>query len=52
MMMEGTLVDSTIVMAVAPTENVEKSRDLELRRLKKGNEWCVSRTQAEFAMLY
>jgi IS5 family transposase len=52
MMKEGTLVDATIIEAPPSTKNAEKSRDPEMHQTKKGNEWRVSRTQAESAMLY
>lgn len=48
-MKEGTLVDATIIEAPPSTKNAEKSRDLDMRRTKKGNEWPVSQTQAESA---
>jgi IS5 family transposase len=52
LMKEGTLVDATIIEAPPSTKNAENSRDPEMYQTKKGNEWRVSRTQAEPAMLY
>ena len=38
-MKEGTLVDATIIETPASTKNAQKSRDPEMHRTKKGNEW-------------
>ncbi len=42
----GTMVDATIIHAPPSTKNEAKQRDPEMRQTKKGNQWCVSRTQA------
>ena len=42
----GTIVDATIISAPSSTKNREKQRDPEMHQTKKGNQWCVSRTQA------
>jgi IS5 family transposase len=36
---EGTMVDATIIAAPPSTKNEDKSRDPEMHRTKKGNEW-------------
>src|SRR5262245_25569196 len=46
LMREGTLVDATIIAAPSSTKNKEKQRDPEMHQTKKGNQWCLSRTQA------
>ena len=43
---EGSIVDATIISAPPSTKNREGSRDPEMHQTKKGNQWCVSRTQA------
>jgi IS5 family transposase len=43
---EGTIVDATLIAAPPSTKNAEKKRDPEMHQTKKGNQWCVSRTQA------
>jgi transposase, IS5 family len=40
----GTIVDATIVHAPSSTKNEEGKRDPEMHQVKKGNQWCVSRT--------
>jgi IS5 family transposase len=35
----GTIVDATIIEAPSPTKNRGGSRDNEMRRAKKGNQW-------------
>ena len=42
----GTMVDATIIHAPSSTKNATLSRDPEMHQTKKGNQWCVSRTQA------
>ena len=46
MMKKGTVVDATLIAAPSSTKNVEGERDPEMKQAKKGNQWCVSRTQA------
>ena len=45
-MREGTIVDATLIAAPPSTKNRAKARDPEMHQTKKGNQWCVSRTQA------
>jgi IS5 family transposase len=52
LMRSGTIVDATIINAPSSTKNAEHKRDEDMHQTKKGNEWCVSRTQAEPVMLY
>ena len=40
-----TIVDATIVNAPNSTKNKDKSRDSGMHQTRKGNQWCVSRTQ-------
>lgn len=42
----GSIVDATIINAPSSTKNKKKARDPEMHQTKKGNPWCVSRTQA------
>jgi len=42
----GTIVDATIINAPSSTKNKDKKRDPEMHQVRKGNQWCVSRTQA------
>ena len=42
----GTIVDATIIGAPSSTKNRDKQRDPEMHQTKKGQQWCVSRTQA------
>jgi IS5 family transposase len=42
----GTIVDASIISAPSSTRNKEKTRDPQMHQTKKGNQWCVSRTQA------
>jgi IS5 family transposase len=42
----GTMVDATIIHAAPSTKNQAQARDPEMHQTKKGNQWCVSRTQA------
>ena len=42
----GTIVDATLIAAPSSTKNEEQERDPEMQQTKKGNQWCVSRTQA------
>jgi hypothetical protein len=42
----GTIVDATLIAASPSTKNAAGQRDPEMRSSKKGNQWCVSRTQA------
>jgi IS5 family transposase len=52
LMRSGTIVDATIINAPSSTKNAEHKRDEDMHQTKKGNEWCVSRTQAEPVVLY
>jgi IS5 family transposase len=36
---EGTIVDATIINAPSSTKNREKTRDKEMKQVKKGNQW-------------
>jgi IS5 family transposase len=49
---EGTIVDATIIAAPPSTKNKAGERDPDMHQTKKGNEWRVSRTQAETVVLY
>jgi IS5 family transposase len=42
---QGTIVDASIIAAPPSTKNKAKARDPEMHQTKKGNQWCVSRTQ-------
>jgi IS5 family transposase len=42
----GTIVDATIIGAPSSTKNADKQRDPEMHQTRKGQQWCVSRTQA------
>ena len=42
---QGTIVDATIIHAPSSTKNKEGKRDPEMHQTKKGNQYCVSRTQ-------
>ena len=42
----GTIVDATIIGAPSSTKNTDKARDPEMHQTRKGQQWCVSRTQA------
>jgi IS5 family transposase len=42
----GSIVDATIIAAPSSTKNAEGERDPEMHQAKKGEQWCVSRTQA------
>jgi len=42
----GTIVDATIIGAPSSTKNTDKQRDPEMHQTRKGQQWCVSRTQA------
>ena len=42
----GTIVDATIIGAPSSTKNADKARDPEMHQVRKGQQWCVSRTQA------
>jgi IS5 family transposase len=43
----GTIVDATIIAAPSSTKNSKKERDPAMHQIKKGNQWCVSRTRAQ-----
>ena len=43
---QGTIVDATVINAPSSTKNKDKQRDPDMHRTRKGNQWCVSRTQA------
>lgn len=42
---QGTIVDATIFHAPSSTKNQDGKRDPEMHQTKKGNQYCVSRTQ-------
>ena len=42
----GTIVDATLIGAPSSTKNAHKARDPEMHQTRKGQQWCVSRTQA------
>ena len=42
----GTIVEATIIGAPSSTKNADKQRDPEMHQTRKGQQWCVSRTQA------
>ncbi len=42
----GTIVDATIIGAPSSTKNEQRQRDPEMHQTRKGQQWCVSRTQA------
>ena len=42
----GTIVDATLIAASPSTKNEAGKRDPQMHSSKKGNQWCVSRTQA------
>ncbi len=46
----GTIVDA--IGAPSLTKNREKSRDPEMHQTRKGQQWCVSRTERKLGMLY
>jgi transposase, IS5 family len=46
MLRAGTVVDATLISAASSTKNSSGDRDPEMHQSKKGNQWCVSRTQA------
>jgi len=46
MLRTGTVVDATLIAAPSSTKNSSGERDPEMHQSKKGNQWCVSRTQA------
>jgi hypothetical protein len=39
-------VDATLISAPSSTKNSSGERDPEMKQSKKGQQWCVSRTQA------
>jgi len=39
MLREGTIVDATIINAPSSTKNQTRTRDLEMKQTKKGNQW-------------
>ena len=41
----GTIVDATLIAASPSTKNEAGKRDPQMHSSKKGNQWCVSRTQ-------
>lgn len=43
---QGTVVDATLIAAPSSTKNASGERDPEMKQSKKGQQWCVSRTQA------
>jgi len=46
MLKSGTVVDATLIAAPSSTKNSSGERDPEMKQSKKGQQWCVSRTQA------
>ncbi len=42
---QGTIVDATLIHAPSSTKNQDGKRDPEMHQSKKGNQYCVSRTQ-------
>ena len=42
----GTIVDATIIGAPSSTKNQDRARDPQMHQTRKGQQWCVSRTQA------
>jgi transposase, IS5 family len=46
LLQKGTIVDATIINAPSSTKNATGERDPEMHQTKKGEQWCVSRTQA------
>lgn len=46
MLRAGTAVDATLIAAPSSTKNASGERDPQMKQSKKGNQWCVSRTQA------
>ena len=42
---QGTVVDATLIHAPSSTKNKDGKRDPEMHQTKKGNQYCVSRTQ-------
>lgn len=46
LLQEGKTVDATLIHAPSSTKNRDRKRDPEMSSTKKGNQWCVSRTQA------
>jgi len=42
---QGTIVDATLIHAPSSTKNQDGKRDPEMHQTKKGNQYCVSRTQ-------
>lgn len=39
LVIQGTLVDATIIQAPSSTKNKDKARDKEMHQTKKGNQW-------------
>jgi len=39
MLREGTIIDATIISAPSSTKNQDKTRDKEMRQVRKGNQW-------------
>jgi transposase, IS5 family len=39
LMRQGTIVDATIIAALASTKNKQKGRDPEMHQTKKGSQW-------------
>ena len=46
MLKSGTVVDATLIAAPSSTKNASGERDPDMKQSKKGQQWCVSRTQA------
>ena len=44
---QGTIVDATLINAPSSTKNKDGKRDPEMHQTKKGNQYCVSRTQVK-----
>lgn len=43
---QGAVVGAMLIAAAPSTQNKERARDPGMKQTKKGNQWCVSRTQA------
>jgi hypothetical protein len=42
-MLEGTIVDATLIAAPPSTKNKDDKRDPEMHQSKKGNDWAMPR---------
>lgn len=41
----GTIVDATIIATPSSTKNADRQRNPKMHQTRKGQQWCVSRTQ-------